>query len=279
MAAIAFLGEFKLLHCLRNSYESLITRALIFYSFIACIFFISSCVSLVDVETMSATEFSKMRSSMSISDNVKQRDYVNCVVQNIVSELPEPYKDMNWDVEIFENNAANAFAMAGGKIGVFTGIFKVAKNQDQFASVIGHEIAHVTQDHMIDRINRAQVTGGAIQLAAIVLGDQTSIGSENTQILLEGAAELGMELPFGRKQESESDVLGLKYMASAGFDPRASIQLWKNMADYSGDGKPEFLSTHPSSASRISDLDDEMPEALGYYSQALASEKKPTCNY
>jgi predicted Zn-dependent protease len=86
-----------------------------------------------------------------------------------------------------------------------------------------------------------------------------------------------MLLPFGRKQESEADLVGLDLMASAGFDPRASIQLWKNMANAAEDAPPEFLSTHPSSDTRIDDLKSYMPQALNYYNQAIASGKQPRC--
>ncbi|MDG1463101.1 MAG: M48 family metallopeptidase [Gammaproteobacteria bacterium] len=264
-------------HIARWVSDLLLLRPLVLFSLMITVFVMSACVSRGDVESMSAAEFSKMRSTIPISNNATQRAYVNCVVRDIVSTLPEPYKSMNWDVELFENNAANAFAMAGGKIGVFTGIFNVAKTQDQFASVIGHEIAHVTEDHTVDRINRAQVTGGAVSVSSILLGDQLGIGTQNAQVLIDGAAQLGMTLPFGRKQESEADLVGLDYMASAGFDPRASIQLWKNMASTTNGAPPEFLSTHPSSDTRIGDLVGEMPEALPLYNQALATGKTPRC--
>jgi predicted Zn-dependent protease len=238
---------------------------------------LSACVSRGDVENISATEFQKMRTEIPVSRDVALLAYVNCVVSDIVAELPEPYKTMNWEVEVFDKDSANAFAMAGGKIGIFVGIFNVAQTNDQFAAVIGHEIAHVTQDHMVERINRAQVTGGAISVTSILVGDQIGLGTADTQALLESTAQVVMLLPFGRKQESEADLVGLDLMASAGFDPRASIQLWKNMANAAEDAPPEFLSTHPSSDTRIDDLKSYMPQALNYYNQAIASGKQPRC--
>ncbi|MFT4592243.1 MAG: putative Zn-dependent protease [Gammaproteobacteria bacterium] len=238
---------------------------------------VSACVSRGDVESMSATEFQKMRTEIPVTRDVALLAYVNCVVRDIVAELPEPYRTMNWEVEVFDNDSANAFAMAGGKIGIFVGIFTVAQTNDQFAAVIGHEIAHVTQDHTVERINRAQVTGGVISVTSILVGDQTGLGTAGTQSLLESTAELGLLLPFGRKQESEADLEGLDFMASAGFDPRASIQLWKNMANAAEGAPPEFLSTHPSSDTRIGDLISHMPEALNYYNEAIASGKQPRC--
>ena len=162
---------------------------------------LSACVSRGDVENISATEFQKMRTEIPVSRDVALLAYVNCVVSDIVAELPEPYKTMNWEVEVFDKDSANAFAMAGGKIGIFVGIFNVAQTNDQFAAVIGHEIAHVTQDHMVERINRAQVTGGAISVTSILVGDQIGLGTADTQALLESTAQVVMLLPFGRKQE------------------------------------------------------------------------------
>jgi len=238
---------------------------------------LSGCVSKGDVEAMSAQEFSKMRTTIPVSNDASAHAYVNCVVRKVAAELPYPYNEVRWDVEVFEQDSANAFAMAGGKIGVFTGIFKVAETQDQFAAVIGHEIAHVTEDHTIERINRAQMTGGAITATSILVGDSIGLGAQNTQTVLEGAAQLGLLMPFGRGQESEADVVGLDYMAAAGFDPRASVQLWKNMAADSDGAPPEFMSTHPSSDTRTEDLISNMPQALVLYNTAKAQGKSPNC--
>jgi len=240
---------------------------------------LAGCVSRGDVEAMSADEFAKMRTEIPVTRNASQRAYVICVVNKIAAELPPPYDGVEWDVEVFDQESVNAFAMAGGKIGVFTGIFKVAEDQDQLAAVIGHEIAHVTEDHTIERINRAQMTGGAIAATSIIVGDQTGLGQQNTQTILEGAAQFGLLMPFGRGQESEADLVGLDYMAAAGFDPRASVQLWKNMAAENGGAPPEFLSTHPSPDTRTSDLIRQMPEALVLYNEAVAKGKTPRCGW
>ena len=132
-------------------------------------------------------------------------------------------------------------------------------------------------EHTIERINRAQITGGAIAVTSILVGDQIGLGPEVTQSVLEGAAQLGMLLPFGRSQEKEADLVGLNYMAAAGFDPRASLQLWKNMAKASNGAPPEFLSTHPSSDSRINELKQQMPIAWVFYESAIAVGRSPTC--
>ena len=189
----------------------------------------------------------------------------------IIRELEEPYASLDWDIEIFDNEAVNAFAMPGGKIGVFTGILSVADNQDQLAAVIGHEVAHVTLHHSVERANRVMTT----QIGAAAAG--AAMGGGYAGDAVQMAAELGLTLPYGRAQESEADTVGLVYMSAAGFDPRQSVQLWKNMAASNKGAPPEFMSTHPSSDTRIGELVKEFPTALPRYNEASAAGKKPRC--
>lgn len=231
-------------------------------------------VSEREIEIESRVEFEKMKASMPIETDAGTRAYVFCVAQAIINELEPPYSDLDWEIEIFDDKEmVNAFAMTGGKIGVFTGILDVAKTEDQLGAVMGHEVAHVTEQHALERVNREITTqGGAIAGAAIlgggVAGDLVKIG-----------AALGLSLPYGRKQESEADTVGLNYMSDAGFDPRASVQLWKNMEEKSGRGPPQFISTHPSPDNRIEKLIENLPAALVQYNKAQALNKNPQCSY
>ena len=216
-------------------------------------------------------QFEQMREEMEVSTDVYARSYIYCVSNAIIATLEPPYSDLDWDIEVFDDELVNAFAMPGGKIGVFTGILKVAKNQDQLGAVLGHEVAHVTERHSVERANQALTTQfGAVAASAVlgggVAGDVVQMG-----------AQLGILLPYGRRQESEADIVGLDYMADAGFDPRASVQLWKNMAENNKGAPPEFLSTHPSSDSRIEDLVKRLPSSLGRYNDAKAAGKDPDC--
>lgn len=229
-------------------------------------------VSEREIEIESENEFDKMRNSMAISSDVNVRSYVFCVADAIIAELEEPYRSMDWDIEIFEDEAVNAFAMTGGKIGVFTGILKVAGNQDQFGAVIGHEVAHVTQQHAVERVNQAMTTQIGAQAAGAVLGG--GYAGDAVQM----AAQVALTLPYGRGQESEADTVGLVYSANAGFDPRESVKLWKNMDAASEGAPPEFLSTHPSSDTRIQDLIAELPSALVNYNNAKSNGKIPNCS-
>lgn len=224
-----------------------------------------------EIEIESDAEFQKMRNTMAISNDVAVRSYVFCVADAIIAELEEPYRSMDWDIEIFDDDAINAFAMTGGSIGVFTGILKVAENQDQLGAVIGHEVAHVTQRHAVERVNQAMTTQVSAAAAGAVLGG--GYAGDAVQM----AAQVALTLPYGRGQESEADTVGLVYSANAGFDPRESVKLWKNMATENKGAPPEFLSTHPSSDTRISDLIGELPGALTNYNNAKSSGKVPAC--
>ncbi len=229
-------------------------------------------VSEAELEIESEKEFDKIRQQTPISTDARARSYIECVARAIIEELEEPYASMEWEIEVFDSDSINAFAMTGGKIGVFTGIFKAAKNQDQLGAVLGHEVAHVTQKHALERVNTAMTTQGGVMVGTAVLG-----GGQATADVLSMGAALGITLPYGRGQESEADVVGLKYSAGAGFDPRQSVELWKNMEKANKLGPPEFLSTHPSGDTRISDLIAQLPESLVLYNEAKSGGKQPRC--
>jgi len=254
-----------------------------FVSFFLAFGFLAGCslplVSEREVAIQAEEQFEQMHAEMQVSNDIEVRRYIFCVANAIVATLEPPYSELDWDIEVFEDDMINAFAMPGGKIGVFTGILKAAKNQDQLGAVLGHEVAHVTEQHSVERANRTMTTqglatvGGAIAGAAVGGGSAGSATADAVQL----GAQLGLLLPYGRGQESEADIVGLDYMADAGFDPRQSVQLWKNMAEENKGAPPEFLSTHPSSDSRIGDLIGQLPESLIRYNSAKEAGKRPDC--
>lgn len=228
---------------------------------------------------MGAASFTSMQESQKLDNNPRNATYVNCVVDALIPELnaiAPAMRSTQWEVKIFAEDSANAFALPGGKIGVHTGMLKVAENQHQLASVIGHEIGHVWAKHSNERVSQGFLTQTGMQLAAVAAGDMTS---EKQQLLglLGVGAQVGIILPFSRKHESEADEIGLELMARAGFDPRQSVELWKNMQKAGSGSTPEFLSTHPGTDSRIRDLNAKMDRALKIYQQAQASGKRPNC--
>jgi len=205
------------------------------------------------------------------------REYVRCVCKAVTSALPEGSGTENWDITVFrKDDMINAFALPGGNIGIYTGLLDVAETPAQLATVVSHEIAHVRLEHANARMSTSFATQTGISLVGVVLA---STGERRQQILplLGLGAQVGIILPYTRSQETEADVLGLKYMADAGFDPEASITLWRNMKKASGKGPPEFLSTHPSKGTRIDTLKKHLPSARERYRKARASGKNPNC--
>lgn len=226
----------------------------------------------------SAQQFAEMRASIPLETDRHTIDYIHCVATAVVDALDAPYRDLDWDMAIFDADSINAFAMPGGKIGVMTGILRAADNQDRLAAVLGHEIAHVTARHSNERASRSPVAGVGIKVVAVLLGAGHSGATYTAYEALNQGAALGIMLPFNRTQESEADVIGLEFMARAGFDPRQAVPLWQNMSRETGGNKPaEFLSTHPSDEKRIDSLVSQFGTTLVMYNDALANGRKPDC--
>jgi len=230
-----------------------------------------------ELEAQSARAFNQMRAGMPLATDRKKIDFVACVAEAVVQVLEPPYSDIEWELAVFEAESVNAFAMPGGKIGVFTGILEVTENQHQLAAVIGHEIAHVTARHSNERASRASLTGVGINVVAIILGGGQRGATYTAQQALGAGAAMGISLPHTRSQESEADIIGLEYMAKAGFDPRESVPLWQRMNSSSEKAPPEFLSTHPASETRIENLVSEWQKTLPMYNQAIEEGRVPTC--
>ncbi|MFQ5609298.1 MAG: M48 family metallopeptidase [Woeseiaceae bacterium] len=230
-----------------------------------------------------AREFDRVwveyKAAHSLSTDRATIDYVHCVATAVVDALPDEYRDQDWQMAIFDDDEVQAFAGPGGKIGVHTGLLKAAHNQDQLAAVIGHEIGHVTSRHQNEDISRAAMSGVGIQVAAVLLGGGHSGATYTAYEALQAGAVLGVNLPFSRAQETEADVVGIEYMARAGFDPRETVPLWQNMQKEAGEkAPPEFLSTHPSSDTRIESLISEWAEVLPIYNEAKANGRNPNCS-
>lgn len=224
-------------------------------------------VSNDQLNQMGATAFAEMKQELPPVQSAATRRYVECVTNTILPFIPG---NLDWEVQTFQSDQINAFALPGGKIGVYTGLLKVAQTQDQLAAVIGHEIAHVIAGHSAARVSNQM----ASQLGATIFAAGTGMSPE----LIGQGAMLLLVLPNSRADESESDILGMRYMAQAGFDPRAAVQLWQNMAQAAGGRSPaEFTSTHPSHDTRIRDLNNELTNAMPLYEQARAAGRRPNC--
>jgi predicted Zn-dependent protease len=230
------------------------------------------------INSMGEQSFEQIKQDTPESKNENMRAYVQCIANAIIPQLDEDNNPALWEVRVFADDQANAFALPGNKIGVYEGLFKYAVNQHQVAAVMGHELAHVIAQHGNERVSDQLAAQAGLTIAAIALG--TSATSDDNKALVLAGLGLGVQygviLPFSRTHESEADLIGVELMAESGFDPRESVKLWENMAKAGGQA-PEFLSTHPSSSTRIKDLNARMPRALDAYSKAQAKNKKPNC--
>lgn len=173
-------------------------------------------------------------------------------------------RDWKWQVNLIGSKQINAWCMPGGKIAFYTGILEQLKlTDDEVAMIMGHEMAHALREHARERLAKSQATGLGLSIASQLLG----LGS-----LGDMAANLGTQLltlKYSRDDETESDLVGLEIAARGGYKPEASVSLWQKMQAASGNGSPSFLSTHPSGANRIQELEANLPKVQHLYQQAV----------
>lgn len=198
------------------------------------------------VNQMGLTAFNQMKASDKLSNDPAKQRYVECVTRAIVVRLDPSWQQLPWEVAVFNHTAANAFALPGGKVGVHTGMLKLATTQDELAAVIGHEIAHVTHRHGAERISQGMAAEVALAATQAYVGRKQSPEEARMALALLGVgAQIGVMLPFSRLHESEADVAGQALMARAGFDPQAAVSLWDKMHAENPARAPQWLSTHP----------------------------------
>jgi predicted Zn-dependent protease len=224
---------------------------------------------------LGAEAFTQMKAQEPVTTAAGPNAYVSCIANAILSTSGLDRKQQ-WEVVVFDSDQINAFALPGGKIGVYAGMIAFAQNQDQLSAVIGHEIGHVIARHGNERVSEQTAAAGITELLAAV----TNAGSSQTgQMVMAGLGlgyQYGIALPHSRTQEQESDVIGLKLMAAAGFDPGQAPELWKLMAAR-GSAGPEFLSTHPDPNRRAAYLTKMQSDVVGAYQKARAEGQRPNC--
>ena len=180
----------------------------------------------------------------------------------------DPTANFQWEyILIDKDKIKNAWCMPGGKIAVYTGILEVTKNKDGLAAVMGHEIAHAVAKHSIERASRSLLLNIGTQVVDIATGGRISQVSRASGVDVAGMLRtFGIDNPFGRKQETEADYLGLIFSSLAGFDIRESVKVWERMKEANkGQEPPEWMSTHPSSTKRIQSLRNWIPEIIINY--------------
>jgi predicted Zn-dependent protease len=234
-------------------------------------------VSQEQLNQLGAQAFAQAKAKTPQTTNSGQTAYVRCVVSAITRELPSGWQ-ANWETALFADTSPNAFALPGGKVGVNTGIFTVAKNQDQLAAVIAHEIGHVVSRHHDERATNQMGAQAGLGILGAIVGSAYGQGAANTTSQLGGMAAQGIFLlPNNRTQETEADVVGQQLMASAGFNPQQAVNLWENMIAASSNNPPQWLSTHPDPRARITELRNRAGALMPAYQQARASGRTPNC--
>lgn len=193
-----------------------------------------------------------------------------CIAYSIIDVIPDEFHNLNWEVIVFDNADVNAMVTPDGKIAVFGGLIEIAETPDMIAAVIGHEVSHLTKNHVSQRIRRGMATGLA-----------TAIGGTATGVDSSGVATVFLQYPFQREQETEADLTGMEYMARAGYNPAAAMEFWRGMdqkSRTSGNRQPEFLSTHPDPEGRMTDIARNLSSALATYHSALDAGVRPRCS-
>lgn len=184
-------------------------------------------------------------------------------------------KNFAWEFHLVQDPEPNAFCMPGGKIVVNEGILPYTQTEEGLAIVLGHEVGHAVAKHSAERLSQQMVASYGGQLLSGVLSNKSAATQNLAQQIYGLGAQYGVMLPYSRRNESEADHLGLVFAAMAGYNPQAAIPFWQRMASGGSKKVPEFMSTHPSDASRISNIRKLLPEAMKYYTPASAPVQRP----
>ena len=231
------------------------------------------------VESMSAQSYvqtlKEADSKKALNTDTQEVERVRTIAKRLIAQTGTFRQDAlnwKWEINVQESKEVNAYCMAGGKIMVYTGLIQQLKpSDDELAAVIGHEIAHALREHSREQMSQAYAQQfGLLGLAAIV-GVATKDANNASKTLALGGtvAALALTLPHSRRAEHEADEIGLELAARAGYNPNAAVTLWEKMAKVGGQKPPEFLSTHPSDASRIADIKRLVPTVMPLYEAAI----------
>ena len=247
-------------------------------------------VSDGEILSASATQYKQFISQSQLSSNTTYNAKVTQVGRRLAAATNAYLKQngyesmlssLSWEFNVVDSKQVNAFCMPGGKIVVYTGLLNLVGNgphsDDELAAVMGHELSHALAKHANERISNQLLlrAGGQILGAAVNTRSQLLGGLINQAYGL--GAQVGVMLPFGRKQEYEADKMGLVLMAMAGYDPRYAVNFWQKMsASKGGEQQNELLSTHPSDANRIKEIQAYLPNALKYYQGGNSTQSTTT---
>ncbi|MFY0653228.1 MAG: M48 family metallopeptidase [Cyclobacteriaceae bacterium] len=230
-------------------------------------------VSNSEIIPMSFQQYDQVLKESKLSTDKKQVTLIKNVGNRIQLAVEEYMTDNGysdqlegfaWDFNLIEQDVQNAWCMPGGKVAFYTGILPTCKDETGVAVVMGHEVAHAIANHGRERMSQGLITQGFLGGVAAAMGENPTATKELLMQSIGAGTQIGM-LKFSRQHESEADKLGLIFMSIAGYDPREAPKFWERMSSGGGEQPPEFMSTHPSHETRISDLNAQIPNALKYY--------------
>jgi predicted Zn-dependent protease len=266
-----------------------ITVAGLFSAILVALIFLSACstvpvtgrkelnlVSEGQETQLGLSSFNQLKTNTPISKDPDANAMVQRVGQRIAQVASKDLPNAQWEFVVFDSKEANAFCLPGGKVGVYTGILPITKDDAGLATVLGHEIGHAVAHHGAERMSQAELSQGVGSMAGAAIGSSSYAQYQSLFMAAYGiGSQVGYELPHSRKQESEADHIGLIYMARAGYDPAAAIDFWERFAAYNkeqGGGQSsflsKFLSTHPVDEQRIADLKRLLPEAQAEFAKS-----------
>ena len=229
-------------------------------------------VSDQEVLASSLTQYSDYMKSAPVSTNAKGKAMVTRVGKKIAAATEQYLKsngmeaevrNFAWEFNLVKDNQVNAFCMPGGKIVVYEGLLKLVSSDDELAVVVGHEVAHAVAKHSNERMSQQMIAQYGAKILTQALSNKSEAIQKAGSTIYGLGAQYGVTLPFSRKHETEADYMGLIFMTMAGYDPNVAITFWQKMSA-GGASVPEFMSTHPSDATRIKDIQKILPELNKY---------------
>ena len=231
--------------------------------------YMSSLVSEAELNQTALKQYQQIvgqaRNQKALDTNAAQTQRVRSITQRLIQQVGSFRPDAqqwNWEVHVINSKEVNAWCMPGGKMAVYTGLIdQLNPSDDELAAVIGHEIAHALREHSREQVSQQMATSVGLSVLSVITGSQAvgDLGGQLSQVMF--------ELPNSRSHEKEADLVGVELAARAGYDPRAAVSLWEKMGRLSQGGTPEFLSTHPSPASRIAELRVAAERVMPLYQQ------------
>ena len=233
-------------------------------------------VSSGDEMQLGLTSFDQLKKDTPISHDPALNAMVQRVGKRIAEVASKDLPSAQWEFVVFDSKEANAFCLPGGKVGVYTGILPITKDDAGLATVLGHEVGHAVAHHGASRMSTTLVSQGVGQLAGSMVGSSKYAQYQDTFMSLYGVgSKVAVELPYSREQESEADHIGIIYMARAGYEPKEAVAFWQRFATYNqplgGGGSSffsKFLRTHPVDTVRIADLQKLLPEAQAEFAKS-----------